>query len=75
MESLDKLKTGETCLIENISSGCDISRRFLDIGLINGTKVKCVAQSPAGDPKAFLIRGAVIAIRLEDCANIVIRRL
>jgi ferrous iron transport protein A len=48
-------------------------RRLLDIGLIEDTDVECVGRSPSGDPTAFLIRGAVIAIRSEDCKNILIR--
>ena len=49
-------------------------RRLLDIGLTPDTVVECVGKSPAGDPKAFLIRGAVIAIRSEDCAEILIKQ-
>lgn len=75
MESLRDIKAGETCVVTKIPTGGDIYRRFLDIGLIEGTEIKCVTQSPSGDPKAFLIRGAVIAIRLEDCAGISVRRL
>lgn len=47
-------------------------RRLQDIGLIEGTKVKCLQKSPAGDPVAYLIRGAVIALRSEDSSNILI---
>jgi ferrous iron transport protein A len=47
-------------------------RRLLDIGLIENTDVECLGRSPGGDPTAFLIRGAVIAIRSEDCKNILI---
>ncbi|MFQ7170906.1 MAG: hypothetical protein ACLRQF_01610 [Thomasclavelia ramosa] len=31
-------------------------------------------NSPSQDPKAFLIRGAVIALRNEDCQNVLIRK-
>ena len=47
-------------------------RRFLDIGLVENTLVCCVGKSPSGDPKAYLIRGAVIAIRSDDCCDILI---
>ena len=47
-------------------------RRLLDIGLIADTEVECVGRSPGGDPSAYLIRGAVIALRKEDCKNIFI---
>ncbi len=50
-------------------------RRLLDIGLIPGTLVECVGCSPGGDPKAYCIRGAVIALRREDSRDICIERV
>ena len=59
-------------ILKEIKSSSDLRRRLLDIGLINNTKIECVGQSPSGDPKAFLIRGAVIALRSEDGNNIIV---
>ena len=47
-----------------------IRRRLLDMGLIRNTVVQCLGRSPGGDPSAFLIRGAVIAIRAADSQHI-----
>jgi ferrous iron transport protein A len=47
-------------------------RRLQDIGLISGTQVSCVLRAPAGDPTAYAIRGAVIALRREDAAHVLI---
>lgn len=47
-----------------------MARRLLDLGLIAGTRVCCVGRSPAGDPAAYLIRGAVIALRRADAAGV-----
>ena len=47
-----------------------ILKRLQDIGLIEGTKVECIQKSPSGDPIAFLIRGAVIALRTEDSSSV-----
>lgn len=70
MNTLKDLNVGESCVIKkNLTSG-SMQRRFIDIGLIENTVVKCVGKSPAGDPKAYLIRGAVIAIRNDDCNKI-----
>lgn len=46
--------------------------RLLDIGLVPGAEVRCVGQSPGGDPAAYLICGAVIAIRRRDAATVVL---
>lgn len=72
VKTLKDLKTGQCGKIKKILSDDSIKRRLLDIGLIEGTCVECVGKSPCGDPSAFLIRGAVIAIRHEDCKKIIL---
>ena len=41
----------------------DARARLMELGLVPQTRVVCVASSPAGDPRAFLIRGKVVALR------------
>ena len=67
MICLNQLKPGEEAVVTSISGE---NRRLRDLGLIEGTKVKCVLKSPLGDQAAYKIRGAVIAIRREDAADI-----
>lgn len=69
---LNDIKPGQTAKVKELLSTGSIRRRLLDIGLIENTEVECLGRSPGGDPTAFLIRGAVIAIRSEDCGNILI---
>ncbi|MBQ8929098.1 MAG: ferrous iron transport protein A [Oscillospiraceae bacterium] len=47
-----------------------IARRLNDLGLLPGTRVRCVLKSPLGDPTAYRIRDAVIAIRAADSRQI-----
>ena len=73
MESaLCDLKVGQGGTVISVNAKGDILRRLLDIGIVSGTRVSCVLKSPLGDPSAFLIRGAVIALRKEDSANITV---
>lgn len=72
--TLNSLQVGEKARIYDVLANGSIKRRFLDIGLINGTEIECVGKSPMGDPMAFLIRGTVIAIRCDDCKNILIAK-
>ncbi|MCM1335588.1 MAG: ferrous iron transport protein A [Bacteroides sp.] len=65
---------GERVKIKRLYSGEQIRRRLLDIGLVEGTAVECIGRSPGGDPSAYLIRGAVIAIRREDSRDIAVDR-
>lgn len=73
MKNLNSIDVGEYAEIAKLVTKGSMRQRLLDIGLTPDTTVECVGKSPAGDPKAFLIRGAVIAIRSEDCAEILIK--
>lgn len=49
-----------------------VRRRLLDLGLIPDTVIEAVRKSPAGDPVAYNIRGAVIALRSEESRQITV---
>ena len=70
--SLTDLKIGETARVNKLSLTGSMRRRVQDIGLIEGTEVECVLKSPGGDPIAYQIRGAIIALRNEDSLNILV---
>ena len=61
-------------VIELISEGI-LRRRMLDLGLIEGTVVEALRKSPSGDPTAYYIRGAVIALRSEEATQIIVELL
>lgn len=63
---------GQHAVIKSLNAGGSIRRRLLDLGFVENTEVECIGRSPCGDPTAFLIRGAVIALRAGDCKNILI---
>ena len=63
---LNDLQPGQQAIVQELRSTGSIRRRLLDMGLIRNTVVQCLGRSPGGDPSAFLIRGAVIAIRAAD---------
>lgn len=66
IKCLTELPRGERAVIKELVSSDEMRRRLQDLGMIEGTEVECVGKSPLGDPAAFLIRGAVIALRSED---------
>lgn len=67
MIGLNKLKIGEEGLVTEASKNI---RRLKDLGLVKGARVKCVLKSPLGDPSAYDICGAVVAIRKEDASSV-----
>jgi ferrous iron transport protein A len=69
-KALSQLRPGSTACIKSLHLSGIMKQRLLDLGLIEGTQVQCLNRSPAGDPTAFLIRGAVIALRGSDSRKI-----
>lgn len=72
-KSLKDLPQGKASVVVGLAPDCSIRRRLQDIGLTPGTQVECIQPSPLGDPVAFLIRGAVIALRSEDSRHVLIQ--
>lgn len=70
--SLNDLEIGKTGKVVLLKSYGNERRRMLDLGLVKDTKVEALYKSPTGDPKAYYIRGAVIALRSEDAKKIII---
>lgn len=47
-------------------------RRLLDLGLVEGAAVEPLFCSPSGGTRAYLLRGAVIALRPDVAAGITV---
>lgn len=73
MTTLNKISTGEFAVVLSIDTERSLKQRLYDIGLVPGTKIKVVHQSPSGNPRAYLVRGAVIALRNYDAEKISVR--
>ena len=63
--TLDRLSPGESAVVKYIENS-PLSQRLSALGLTEGTTVQCLFRAPLGDPSAYDIRGAVIALRRED---------
>ena len=71
--SLDLLKIGDSANVVKINSIDDIKRRLLDMGITENSVIKCILESPFKDPRAYLVKGATIAIRNCDAKDITVR--
>ena len=70
--NLNELKINQKGIIKEITTTGTIKRRFLDLGLVKGTPIIPVLVSPTKEPRAFEVRGSVIAIRKEDAQKILV---
>ena len=73
MLRLCDIAPGQGACVCGLAPQGTMRRRLLELGLVDGTIVECLGRSPWGDPSAFLIRGAVIALRKADCAGILVQ--
>lgn len=76
-EALSALQLGEQGKVVSLSPRIRGSerRRMMDLGILPGTVVTAELRSPSGDPTAYRIRDALIALRLEQAQLINISRL
>lgn len=69
---LHLLSLGSCGIVNQLITDGNMRRRMLDLGLICGTNVEALQKSPSGDPIAYAIRGAVIALRSEEASKILV---
>ena len=64
--TLNSLQTGRSATITKINSRNAERRRMFDLGILPGTRIENVMPSPLGDPIAYRVRNAVVALRTEQ---------
>jgi len=76
-EPLSALALGERARVVGIAAVCRglQRRRLLDLGIVPGTLVTSELASSGGDPTAYRIRGALIALRKEQADFVQVERL
>ncbi len=73
--ALNDMAIGESAKITGILTIGKNRRRLLDLGLIPGSIVTVIRRSPSGNPTAYLIKGALIALRNEDASQIIVDKI
>lgn len=69
-KTLNELPLNTKGYIKKVKCVGNTKRRLLDLGMVEGTTITPILISPLQDPRAFSIRGTLIAIRKED-ANLI----
>jgi ferrous iron transport protein A len=70
--SLNQLPMGRKANVSALTADGITRRRMLDLGVIDGTEIEPLYKSPSGNPAAYLIRGAVIALRSDVSEKIMV---
>ena len=74
---LSALSPGEKGRILSISSESRgaARRRLLDLGFVTGSEVQVAFENPLKEPKAFLIRNTLVALRNSQSDHIIIEKV
>jgi len=67
---LNEIEINQTALIKSVNLKGANKQHFLDMGLIQGTKIKKLKIAPMGDPIEFKLRGYNLTLRKDDAINI-----
>lgn len=67
------LPVGAQATIHELRTAGSMRRRLCDLGFIPGAVVRCVGVAPMGDPAAYEVRGAIIALRKRDGITVLTR--
>ena len=73
---MSALAPGESAEVVALAASCRGAqrRRLLDLGLVPGTRVTSELRGPSGDPTAYRIRGALIALRRDQASHIFVHK-
>ncbi len=69
-ETLDRLSLGRQAEIVELDAPQEVRARLMALGFVPGATVRARLESPWGDPVAYEIFGAVIALRRADARQI-----
>ena len=72
--TLCALRPGERGRVRALRTEGPLRLRLRELGLIEGAELRCLGRSPLGDPAAYSLYGAVLALRDRDGRRILIER-
>lgn len=72
IKTLLSVPVGGSADVCAVRTSGDMRRRLFDLGLLPGTQVSCLYAAPSGNPRAYLIKDAVIALRSIDASSVII---
>lgn len=73
--TLRGLRPGERGRVREMRVTGPMRRRLRELGFVEGAELRCLGRSPLGDPAAYSLRGAVLALRDADSASITVERM
>ena len=73
--TLNEMKIGSSAVIRQVGGEGPLRCRFLDMGLIPGTRVTLQKVAPMGDPIEICVRGYELTLRVADGKKITVEEV
>jgi DtxR family Mn-dependent transcriptional regulator len=73
LSDLSKEERAEVVGLDDACQGFS-RRRLMDLGFTEGARVRPMLQTFAGDPRAYEIRGTLVALRREQASQVLVRQ-
>ena len=72
--TLCSLRPGECGRVRALRVFGPMRRRLRELGLVEGAELCCPGRTPLGDPAAYSLYGAVLALREREGSRILLER-
>ena len=72
---LSELPLNTRAEVVKIDCEKSLKTRLNELGLFEGEVISAMIKSPLGEPMAYKIGGALIALRNSDCDKITVKRI
>lgn len=73
--TLDEVTPDQECEVIDVITEDVIGQRLLDMGFIQGVRVRAVRNAPLVDPVEFLLKGYHISLRHSEAKKIEVKLL
>ena len=70
--TLAHLRVGESAVVIGYTDGPIARRRFVDMGLVPGSRITRLRTAPFGDPSEYAVFGARVSVRRKDAAILLV---
>ena len=71
--SLASLPLGKAAEVVSVHHTPEMQIRLFELGMTPGCPVRCIYSAPGGAPRAYLVRGTVLALRNADAKSVEVR--
>lgn len=70
--TLDRMNSGQSATVVDVTLEGASLQRLLDMGFVEGTRIKVLRKAPLLDPFDVEVRGSLVAVRRTEACRIVV---